>query len=129
MRLLLTIAPVSVLAVSGCFPYHFTTRAGVSGVVVDSRSAMPVSDATIILSDRPGRSPATAHTDVNGDFIMAPGKAWAIYMIPMDVFPGRTDAAISAPGYEGVSLTVKYDPWSRRAVSLGKIQLQPQNSQ
>jgi hypothetical protein len=120
---------VSALLVSGCFPYHFTARAGISGVVVDSASSMPIPNATISLRDRPGRSAASAYTDADGSFLIAPRLVWGIYIVPMDVFPYRTDATISALGYESVSLPVLPNPRGERVVSLGRIQLRSRTSQ
>jgi hypothetical protein len=117
------------LPVSGCIPWHFTMRAGVSGVVADSTSLMPISNATITLRDRPGKPTVQAHTDANGKFRIAARQMWSIYIVPMDIFPFQTDATISAPGYETVLVPVSPDPRGQSVVPLGRIHLQARKLQ
>ena len=49
-RLALTV--VGGLCLVGCFPYHYTLRPGVTGVVLDARTGTPVANATVAVRSR-----------------------------------------------------------------------------
>ncbi len=125
MKVRLAAVLVFVGSASGCFPYHFTTRIGISGTVVDARNSTPIPDATVIISDPANQQVASASTDASGRFRIAPHRVWWIYIVPMDAFPYRTPATISALGYESTSIAVVTNPMGPKELSLGEIHLEP----
>ena len=123
MKLRLAAVLALVLAVSGCFPYHLTARPGISGVVVDDSSSLPVSGASITLNDPPAD---LTHTDVRGHFQIAPHQVWGIYIVSLEPpFNFPTVVTVSAFGYESVSLPLWSNVLGPRNVSLGEIHLKP----
>lgn len=125
MKLRLAALLASALLVAGCFPYHFTARPGVSGVVVDAATSKPIPNAAITLSESAGKAETSADTDASGRFRIASRQVWGIYIVTLDTFPFRTNATISALGYESVSIPVWTSVLDSRDAHLGEIHLKP----
>ena len=65
------------LLCSGCIPYHFTTRPGASGVVLDARTGVPIVGAAVSVAPVRGDDPAgTATTETDGSFRVPPRRQW-----------------------------------------------------
>jgi len=70
---------------TGCFPYHYTTRIGFSGRVVDAENNKPLAKAQISMTAG-GRANEiiVAFTRLDGSFNVPPQKKWGIWIIPQD---------------------------------------------
>jgi hypothetical protein len=102
---------------TGCIPYHFTTRPGATGVVLDAGTHAPVVGA--IVSVIPGRgdgSKGVATTATDGSFRVPPRRQWGVYIVPGDVFPFPFELSVQRDGYQQVE--VKF---AHRAMGEGKI--------
>ena len=86
------------VTMSGCFPYHYTTRPGLSGTVVSAASHMPLAEAGISF----GRTNTTivAFSTADGSFAVSPRRQWGIWIIPQDVFAMPWTVCIRHAGYE-----------------------------
>jgi hypothetical protein len=123
-RLALTV--VGGLCLVGCFPYHYTLRPGVTGVVLDARTGSPVANATVAVRSRDFHGQigeVTLATGADGKFHLAPEQRWGIYVVPMDVFGPWVDAAITAPSYETKTFKLTASAMGPREVALGEIRL------
>jgi len=124
LLLLLSSAP----CLTGCIPYHYTIRPGVSGVVLDDRSATPIPGATVVVKNRQLSQKAellTLTTSPDGSFYLAPKRKWGIYIVPADVFGPWTEATISASGFESRSFTLSTSAMHPKEVALGDVRLGP----
>jgi hypothetical protein len=121
--LLLSIA----FCLTGCFPYHYTLRPGVSGVVIDDRNATPIPGAIVVVSSHGPSQKAedlTLTTGPDGTFYLAPRRRWGVYIMPMDAFGPWTEATISAPGFETRSFRLSASDMGPKEVSLGNVRLE-----
>ena len=113
------------LASSGCFPYHYTDRPGITGTVVSAASQQPVVGAGIAF----GRTNAiVAQTAADGSFEIAPKKQWGIWIIPQDVFTRRYAVSIRHDGfqdYEAEVLSNPADGGKHATKQLGVISISP----
>lgn len=90
------------IAASGCFPYHYTTRPGVSGTVVSAGTHEPLGDASVSFG-RTNNS-VVAFSTADGSFVVPPKRQWWIWFIPQDVFPLPCTVCVRHPGYESNSI-------------------------
>jgi len=116
--------------VCACFPYHYTERPGVNGLVLDSDSGAPIPNTSIEIESRKidkstQQTQVTAKTD--GSFNLQAKQFWGVYIIPMDVFGPWSDAIIAAPGYETVTIKLAASAIGPSRFSLGTIKLKKQN--
>ena len=89
------------LLCSGCIPYHFTTRPGASGVVLDARTGVPIVGAAVSVAPVRGDDPAgTATTETDGSFRVPPRRQWGVYLVPGDVFPFPFTLSVQHEGYQ-----------------------------
>ena len=113
------------LATSGCFPYYYTARPGITGTVVSAASQQPVVGAGIAF----GRTNAVvAQTATDGSFLIPPQKQWGIWIIPQDVFTMRYAVSIRHDGfqdYEAEVLSNSADGGKRATKQLGLISISP----
>jgi len=86
------------LAVSGCFPFHYTTRPGLSGAVVSAESHAPLA-GSVISFGRTNPTPVTCSA-ADGSFRVSPERQWGIWFIPMDVFLGEWSVCVHHRGYD-----------------------------
>jgi Carboxypeptidase regulatory-like domain len=116
------------LALGGCFPYHFVTRPGISGTVVDEVAGVPIANATVILRQAPTRppniieEPSTA-TDANGKFQMPPKRMWWIWIVTMENWPSPYVVEVRAPGYADASLNIQAWETGPAVMPLGRVRL------
>src|SRR2546430_9867348 len=76
------------LLCSGCIPYHFTTRSGASGVVLDACTGVPIVGAAESVAPVRGDDPAgTRQTDTDGSFLVPPRSHGGAYLVPSYHFP------------------------------------------
>jgi hypothetical protein len=73
------------VVVTGCFPYHYTTRMGFSGTVVDADTFAPLAGARITLLGSTNET-TVAFSAPDGSFVVPPKKKWGIWIIPQDYF-------------------------------------------
>jgi hypothetical protein len=114
------------LGLTGCLPYHFTLRPGVSGVVLDGRDSTPITNATIVVTTRDSSRQTgeiVLTTTADGAFYVPPKQRWSVYIMPMDVFGPWSKASISAPGYASRSFDLSASAMGPKAVSLGNVSL------
>ena len=96
------------LSLPGCvFPYHYTRSPGVRGVVVDSQTRLPISNALVSLisygfAARPENDVFDVRTAANGEFEIPPKQEWSIYIVPMDPAPLWATVRIKVAGYTDV---------------------------
>jgi hypothetical protein len=114
------------LCLVGCFPYHYTLRPGLSGVILDETTSTPIANASVIVTTREishqiGEIDVAAASD--GTFRLSPKQRWGIYIIPMDVFGPWTDATVTAPGYANQSFKLSSSAMGPKDVSLGDVRL------
>jgi hypothetical protein len=117
---------MAVISTAGCFPYRYTLRPGVSGRVVDSRSADAIANATVAVRSRDFHHQTgelILHTRADGSFALAPKQHWSIYIIPMDVLGPWTSVTISAPEYASQTLQLTSSAMGPKQVALGEIRL------
>jgi hypothetical protein len=118
------------LLVSACFPYHYTRRPGVTGVVLDAESATPLPNASIVVQSRnldESTRQIQGTSGFDGTFHLAPQQFWGIYIIPMDVFGPQSIATIAAPGYATVTTRLASSAMGPSRVALGAIMLRRQS--
>lgn len=123
-RLALVLA--SVVGLVGCFPYHYTLRSGVTGVVLDSATSAPIANATVTIRTRDSShqtGEVTATTASDGAFRVVPKQRWGIYVVPMDVWGPWSEASVLAPGYQGKSLKLNASAMGPKDLALGDVRL------
>jgi hypothetical protein len=128
---------------AGCFPFHYTTRPGVQGIVVDQSTQSPITNnVSVSLASFYGywdetnkvhvcetNIITTANTDLAGTFKIRPAKKWGIYIVPMDVFSRPYELIISRTNYELKKIEFSHNPMATgkgATVQLGNIQLIPE---
>jgi hypothetical protein len=90
----------------GCFPYHYTTRPGIAGIVVDARTGAPVSSAAVTVSDSRGfAKPGLITTSTNGVFSVPPGRHWGLYFMVGDIGRYSVTTTVQHEGYQPVVMT------------------------
>jgi hypothetical protein len=134
MRKLLLVGFVIALLASGCFPYHYTMRPGVSGRLVDAATDAPIPGADVHLkryerelmfNDKPPEEVAEA-TGSDGAFSIPARKTWGLYIVPMDVFNRKWTVTIEASGYQKYESDLSANPMGQSEFELGAIRLQKQ---
>ena len=114
------------LAASGCFPYHYTTRPGLSGAVVGGESHAPLAGAEISFGGT--NTTALAFSAADGSFHILPKRQWGIWIIPQDVFALPWSVRIYHAGYETNCTRFGFRSSAtgeRATVQLGVISLKP----
>jgi hypothetical protein len=95
---------VSIAVCSGCIPYRFTARTGVSGTVTDAQTGNGVFQATIALSSRGTTqqpSELVTHSDAYGRYEIPAQRRWGILPIgPLDPARWGTRINVTATGYK-----------------------------
>jgi hypothetical protein len=91
------------LIASGCFPYHFTDRPGVSGRVIDAETEAPIERADVTLQIKMSDEEIAAVSAPDGQFMIPAKQSWGIVIAPFDPLAHIWHVKIQAPGYE------KYD--------------------
>jgi hypothetical protein len=88
---------VSLLLCSGCFPYHFTRKPGVSGNVIDARTGKSIQGAQVRLTTysfpKQEEKLESTTTQEDGSFIIPPEQIWSLYIVPLD--PGQMKGILS----------------------------------
>jgi hypothetical protein len=120
---------------SGCFPVHWTTTPGVSGVVLNSQTQSPVVGAQAVVSPIYHLAPSTDEvvtnihalvvaTDSNGQFVFPPQRRWGIFVLGFegDIRPPCGALAVRCDGYEPVVRS--FLSW-QTTTNLGSILLSP----
>ena len=104
---------IACMVSSGCFPYHYTSRPGISGIVVSGDGQKPVPDAIVSF----GRTnvAAVAVSSANGSFAVPPKRTWGIWIIPQDVFASHWLVCIRHDGY-----ATNYTEFAFSAAATGK---------
>ena len=116
------------LLIGGCFPYHFTMRQGVSGVVVDAVTSAPIPKATVGVVSRVSGSPVapvSATCDSHGAFRIPPLLRWGIYFMPMDVIGPSKEVFVDADGFVPTKIHLRGGPMGPREIALGEVRLEP----
>ncbi len=92
------------LLYSGCFPYHFTEKPGVSGTVLDARTGIPIPGATVCLTSYPfavnETKIETSTTQGDGSFLIPAQQRWSLYIVPLDPGPMKGIISVQAKGYK-----------------------------
>ncbi len=94
---------ILIIPCSGCMPYHFTNKPGISGNVIDSTTKDAISGADVKLTtwsflDKKEKI-ETASTGENGSFNIPAEQRWSIYMVPLDPGPLKARVSIEKKGY------------------------------
>ncbi len=120
-------------AFSGCMPYHFTQRPGVSGKVFDADTNSPIIDVKVQLGrDLPDeryfsiedKSIYITKSSIDGNFYIAPKKKWGIYVVPMDIFPLPYKLTFTHENFNAHSIEFSYAAWDKPdTVDFGTIYL------
>ena len=124
---------------TGCFPYRYTVRPGVKGLVVDGQTKLPVVNATVTLASIVGtgnwtndvviwQTNTVAVTNGNqcGTFCIPPKRKWGIYIVPMDVFLSSYEVTIQKTDYTTLKISFLHDPMAagkNATTNLGNIEL------
>ena len=96
---------VVLTALSGCIPYHYVGRPGITGTIVDQTTSHPVSGATVALNMHgyAGQVTSTtvAKTDDAGRFTIPAKRYWSVLIIlgPVDFMSYYGTANVSAAGF------------------------------
>jgi hypothetical protein len=102
--ILLTLSVALVLC-SGCIPYHFNTRPGASGLVVDALNGVPIEGARVSVTPMRSDEPVgVATTSVDGSFLVQPRHQWGVYIVPGDIFPFPFRLSIDHDGYQRTTI-------------------------
>jgi hypothetical protein len=125
---------------AGCIiiPYHFTTRPGISGEVINEKGG-PIANAQIRLSGLYGFRDETNQVDVwktnlliststtdKGCFSIPSERKWSVLFIPSDVFRRHYELEVEGTNFQTVKMRVIGDPLStgRNAIiNMGAIKL------
>jgi hypothetical protein len=110
---------------SGCFPYHYTTRHGLSGTVVIAGTEKPLANASISFGLT---NTAIAYSATNGTFDIPPKREWGIHFIPQDTFSYSCEVCVQHIGYEPycTRLVLSANDLGKRAKrQLGVVSLKP----
>jgi len=100
------------LTTSGCFPYHYTIRPGLSGTVVNAQTHAPLAGAGICFGTN---TTAVALSASDGSFHVPPGRAWGVWAINQDVASPTRGSGVNIrhTGYESYSTVVVFSPTKR----------------
>jgi len=107
------------LILSGCFPYRFVDRPGISGCVIDHRTKQPIGNATVTAHFR--QAPVSASSAPDGTFTIPPKYSWGIFIIPMDPYGENTEIDFTQPGYMPARKEVIWNMASQPNRELGQI--------
>ena len=89
------------LVASGCFPYHFTERPGVSSRLVDAETEAPIERADVRLQIlQVAEEELAAWSGPDGQFIITAKQVWGIVIVPFDPIAHVWRLSIQAAGYE-----------------------------
>jgi hypothetical protein len=113
------------LTESGCFPYHYATRPGLFGTVIDASNHKPITGAEISYGSIATNLTQTA---TDGTFLIPPEKEWAIWIFPQDVFNMPYSVFIQKVGYEPYNFHGAFNPTDHGKYALkqlGVISLKP----
>jgi len=114
MRPRLCLLLTTLVALPGCFPYHFTERPGARGRVLDADTQEPIAGAylTITRAAEPGtvRAVLSARTDAHGVFVIAPAKVWGIWVLIGDEFRLSCQLVVDAPGHRSTVRVLQGNP-------------------
>lgn len=121
-RILLFVACVSFIPLSGCFVGNVARDPGVSGRVVESDSGLPISGATVV---RPcSGSKDKQHTGPDGRFTFVPVSDGKLFIVGnINPQAGSSSLGFDAPGYRGCCLELVVDRGSSATRDIGDIQL------
>jgi hypothetical protein len=114
------------LAASGCFPYHYTDRPGISGRVVNARTREPLAGASISFGLT--NTVAVAISSADGSFVVSPKRQWGIWIIPQDVFSFPWTVCVRHSGYESNYIRFPFNAAATGKAAkkaLGVISLEP----
>jgi hypothetical protein len=141
MKIFRRLLILSVVFCSGCIPYHFTTRQGAKGTVVDAQSGSPLPNVHVILSSVHGRWNSTNNisvfytnqfastvTTTNGTFCIPSQKQWGLLFILGDYFHEHCELKIESTNYQTVKLPLDYrveENFMRANGNFGVINLHP----
>jgi len=123
--------PALCAGVTGCFPYHATTRMGVSGIILDTRTLAPVAGASISFNRCDTNAPSVVISQADGSFNLPKEKQWQIRFVAgdylTDLLIGRT-ICIRHNDYETKEIPVQLEDEKERLrtkAKLGTILLKP----
>ena len=92
------------LLCSGCFPYHYTKKPGVSGTVLDTTTEKPVEGAEVVLTTysfpENKEKTETMTTMKDGSFLIPAEQDWGLYMAPLDPAPLKAKILVQMNKYK-----------------------------
>ena len=115
------------ITMSGCFPYHYTMRPGLSGDVVSEESHKPLTNAAISFVGNTNIA-TVAFSAEDGSFTISPERKWGIWIIPQDVFALPYTVCVHHAGYETNYIKFRFSFAATGKAStrpLGTISLKP----
>jgi hypothetical protein len=120
----------SLFLLAGCMPFRFVDTPGITGTVVGENSEQPIADATVELdlkhsgySAEPIQLGAT--TDASGMFEIAPHRKWGVMLAAGEYALPRLDTVrVSAPGFEMVTIELRWTVVGDATTSLGVVRLE-----
>lgn len=119
----------SILVCTGCVPYHFTTRPGAIGTVIDAESKLPIAGAAITLksSGFPEKhTEVSILTETDGQFLIKPLQNWSLYIVPMDPLPLKSVVTIRSNGYSEIQKEFRVNTMGPSMTNLGIIEMKSQ---
>jgi len=91
------------LLCSGCFPYQYTTKPGVSGTVLDADTRKEIHGANVTLTTysfpQNKENIETTTTQMDGTFVIQAEQKWGLYMVPLDPAPLKASISVEMEGY------------------------------
>lgn len=113
------VAAVSALMTGCVIPYHFITRTGAVGTIVDSQTKKPVVGAAV--SMKGDTSTASTKSDKNGQFSLPAERSWGIYIIPEELWPQPDLLTVERKGYVKYRREIRIFPTGRCADSIENV--------
>ena len=129
--LILAAVFVCAFCTTGCFPYRYTSRPSVTGVVVDT-SGSPVSSADVALywggDDAFPLTPSTAPeireiTTSDGRFALPPEHKWNFGLLAYHDLPMPWRVCARRAGYEPVQIDIELYPVNDKTKDVGRISM------
>jgi hypothetical protein len=113
---------------SGCWPYHYTSQPGVSGVVVAAPGANPLAGAQVALAVQIRNGTPTileVATDEQGRFKLSPQRLWSMFVVGQEAFPPRKCVvSVTAPQFVKISRDINCSEMGPAHTDLGTIALE-----
>ncbi len=112
---------------SSCMPYHFTSRPGAIGTVIDAENSQPIEGATVGLDvmrsiEHKGEYLSTT-TGADGKFQIPAAQRWSLYMVPLDPAPLSVLITIKKLGYEEFTKEIGTHTMGTAITDLGNVSI------